>query len=185
MDVESNDKFFGGFLMFCPKCGQQQASDNTRFCSQCGISISGLAEWIASGGNLTVREENAPVVLTSPRRRGIRRGAKVVFSSLASTPVFFFFSLLVGAAIPMLIPLTFFLIGLSMMLYSRIFAEETPYIGGQQAEASGLGTRFSRSTLSAAPNKIMSSGDGGQVITSDLIQPSSVTEHTTKLLGKE
>jgi uncharacterized membrane protein YvbJ len=39
--------------MFCPKCGQQQVSDNTRFCSQCGLSINGLAEWIASGGNLT------------------------------------------------------------------------------------------------------------------------------------
>ncbi len=141
--------------MFCPKCGQQQVSDSTRFCSQCGISINGLAEWIASGGNLAVREENAPLVLTSPRRRGIRRGAKVVLSSLALTPVFFFFSVVVGAPIPMLIPLTFFLIGLSVMLYSRIFGEETPYIGSQQAEASGLGTMFSSSALLAVPNNVM------------------------------
>ena len=160
-------------------------SGNTRFCSQCGISIDGLTEWIASGGNLAVRDENAPVVLTSPRRRGVRRGAKVVFSSLASTPIFFFFSVLVGEGYPMLIPLTFFLIGLSMMLYSRIFAEETPYIGGQQAEASGLGARFRRSALSAEPNNIMSSGDERQVITSDSIKPPSVTEHTTKLLDRD
>ncbi len=171
--------------MFCPKCGQQQISDNTRFCSRCGISIDGLAEWIASGGNLAVRQENAPMVLTSPRRRGIRRGVKVVFSSLALTPVFFFFSLLMGAPIPMLIPLTFFLIGLSVMLYSRIFGEATPYIRGQHTEASGLRTMFSSSTLSAAPNNIMNSSDGRQVITSDLIQPPSVTEHTTKLLDRD
>ena len=171
--------------MFCPKCGQQQVSDNTRFCAQCGISINGLAEWIASGGNLAVREENAPMVLTSPRRRGVRRGAKVVFASLASTPVFFFFSLLAGAPIPMFIPLTFFLIGLSVMLYSRIFGEETQYIGGQQAEPFGLRTMFSRSALSSAPNNIMSSGDGRQVITSELKQPLSVTEHTTKLLDRD
>lgn len=171
--------------MFCPKCGQQQVSDNTRFCSQCGISINGLAEWIASGGNLAVRQENAPIVLTSPRRRGIRRGAKIVFFSLASTPVFFFFSLLVGAPIPMLIPLTFFLIGLSAMLYSRIFGEPTPNIRGQQAEAFGLKTMFRSSALSAAPNNIMNNGDGRRVITSDLIQPPSVTEHTTKLLDRD
>ena len=172
--------------MFCPKCGQQQVSDNTRFCAQCGISINGLAEWIASGGNLAVREENAPMVLTSPRRRGVRRGAKVVFASLASTPVFFFFSLLAGAPIPMFIPLTFFLIGLSIMLYSRIFGEETPtYIEGQQANVSGLGTMFSNSALSAAPNNIMNSGNERQVITSDLLQPSSVTEPTTKLLDRD
>lgn len=107
-----------------------------------------------------------------------------MFSSLALTPVFFF-SLLVGAPIPMLIPLTFFLIGLSMMLYSRIFSEETPYIGSQQAEAAGLGTMFSGGALSAAPNNIMNSGDGRQVITSDLKQPPSVTEHTTKLLDRD
>jgi endogenous inhibitor of DNA gyrase (YacG/DUF329 family) len=171
--------------MFCPKCGQQQVSDNIRFCSQCGISIDGLAEWIAKGGNLVVREENAPILLTSPRRKGIRRGAKIVFGSLASTPVFFFFSALIGAPIPMLIPLTFFLIGISVMLYSRIFSEETPYIRSQQAQTSGLWTMFSRSALSATPNNMMSSGDGRQVITSDLIKPPSVTEHTTKLLDRE
>ena len=171
--------------MFCPKCGQQQASDNTRFCSKCGISINGLAEWISSGGNLAVREENAPIVLASPKRRGVRRGAKVVFSSLASTPVFFFFSLVMGAPIPMLIPLTILLIGLSMMLYSRIFGEETQYIKGQQTETSGLGTMLSSGALSAIPNNLMNNGDGRQVITSDLIKPPSVTEHTTKLLDRD
>ena len=171
--------------MFCPKCGQQQVSDNTRFCSQCGISINGLAEWIASGGSPALREENAPMVLTTPRHRGVRRGAKVVFFSLATTPVFFFFSLLVGAPIPMLIPLTFFLIGISVMLYSRIFNEATPYIGGQQDEAFGLRTMFNRSSLSAAPNNIINSGNERQAVTSDLIQPPSVTDHTTKLLERD
>lgn len=171
--------------MYCPNCGQQQVSDNTRFCSRCGTSISGLAEWITSGGNLAVREENASKVLTSPRRRGIRRGAKVVLSSLALAPVFFFFSLVVGAPIPMLIPLTFFLIGLSVMLYSRIFGEEIPYIGGQQTEASGLGTMFDSSALPPASNNMTNRVGGQQVKTSELIEPPSVTEHTTKLLEND
>ena len=36
--------------MYCPKCGQQQVSDNTRFCSRCGLPIDVLAEWLAGGG---------------------------------------------------------------------------------------------------------------------------------------
>jgi hypothetical protein len=98
-----------------------------------------MAEWVASSGKLAVHEENAPKVLTSPRHRGVRRGSKIVLSSLALSPVFFFFSLVIGAPIPMLIPLTFFLIGLSVMLYSRIFGEETPSVEDRH-EASGLGT---------------------------------------------
>jgi hypothetical protein len=84
----------------------------------------------------------------------------------------------------MLIPLTFFLIGLSVMLYSRIFREATPYNGSQQAEAFSLRTMFRKNALSATPNNVMNNGDRGQVITSDLIQPPSVTEHTTKLLDR-
>lgn len=171
--------------MYCPNCGQQQLSDNTRFCSRCGISISGLAEWLA-GGELVVRdEENATIISASPRRKGIRRGAKLMFLSGVLVPVFFFFSLLVDAPIPMLIPLTFFLIGLSMMLYSRIFGEETPYIRGQQTEPSGLGTMFSSSALPPASNNMTNRVGGQQVRTSELIEPPSVTEHTTKLLEND
>ncbi len=78
--------------MYCPNCGQQQLSDNTRFCSRCGISISGLAEWLAGGGELVVRdEENAKMISASPRRKGIRRGVKFMFLSGVLVPVFFFF----------------------------------------------------------------------------------------------
>ena len=29
--------------MFCPQCGQQQASDATRFCSRCGFQLEAVA----------------------------------------------------------------------------------------------------------------------------------------------
>jgi hypothetical protein len=170
--------------MYCPNCGQQQLSDNTKFCSRCGIPVSGLAEWVASSGKLAVHEEIAPKVITSPRRRGIRRGVKVVLSSLALSPVFFFFSLVIGAPIPMLIPLTFFLIGLSVMLYSRIFGEETPYLGGRHEE-SGLKTMFNSSDLPPASNNMTNRVGGQQARTSELVEPPSVTEHTTKLLEND
>ena len=36
--------------MYCPKCGQQQISDEMKFCSRCGLALSGLADWLAGGG---------------------------------------------------------------------------------------------------------------------------------------
>src|SRR5215210_6173514 len=108
--------------MFCPKCGQQQVADNTRFCSRCGLAISNLAEWIASGGVLAARTEAAPPqALASPRRKGIRRGAKLMFWSGVLLPIFFGFCFLADNPAPLLVPLTIFLAGLTMMLYARLF----------------------------------------------------------------
>ena len=87
--------------MFCPKCGQQQVSNETRFCSRCGLAISGLAEYVAGGAALLVREEAEKLVLTSAKRKGIRRGAKVMFLSGVLTPVFFGLGFCAGRRVPM------------------------------------------------------------------------------------
>ena len=47
--------------MYCPNCGQQQISDEMRFCSRCGLALSGLAEWLARGGVPAKPEEKSPV----------------------------------------------------------------------------------------------------------------------------
>jgi predicted amidophosphoribosyltransferase len=36
--------------MFCPKCNQQQASDEMRFCARCGFPLSAVADLIAHNG---------------------------------------------------------------------------------------------------------------------------------------
>jgi hypothetical protein len=38
--------------MYCPKCGQQQLSNETRFCSRCGFLLTTIADVIANGGVL-------------------------------------------------------------------------------------------------------------------------------------
>src|SRR5689334_22117728 len=37
----------GGVLMFCPKCGQEQASESVRFCSRCGFKLNIVEEPLA------------------------------------------------------------------------------------------------------------------------------------------
>jgi hypothetical protein len=84
----------------------------------------------------------------------------------------------------MLVPFVVLLIGLSAMLYSRIFSDDNPNARNQQIDKPNLGTMFNNNHLPTTPTNILNSGDARQVITSDLRQPASVTEHTTKLLER-
>lgn len=38
--------------MHCPRCGQQQISDQTKFCSRCGFQLGLVSELLAHGGFL-------------------------------------------------------------------------------------------------------------------------------------
>jgi hypothetical protein len=38
--------------MHCPRCGQQQVSDQTKFCSRCGFQLGIVAELLENGGFL-------------------------------------------------------------------------------------------------------------------------------------
>ena len=167
--------------MFCPKCGQQQVSENTRFCSRCGLAFGGLADWLEGGGALSVREEEAPPALASPRRKGIKRGAKLMSLSGILMPVFFVVSILVDGPAPLIIPLVISLVGLSLMLYDNLFVEEAPPATSQQARPSSLGAAGAAALPSASTIRMNNVG-GPPARTAELVQPPSVGEHTTRLL---
>ena len=170
--------------MYCPKCGQQQVSDNTRFCSRCGLPLSGLAEWLAGDGVL-VRREEAQVSTPSPRRKGIKRGVKLMFLACVMIPVIIGFCVLVENGIPLIIPFTTFLAGLLMTLYARIFGEEIPPVKSQQTQPPRLGTMLGSTALPPASNLQTNRVGEQRMRTSEIVRPPSVTEHTTRLLDRE
>ncbi len=170
--------------MYCPKCGQQQVSDNTRFCSRCGLPISGLAEWLAGKGVLPEREE-AQSPLPSPRRKGIKRGGKLMFIGCAMVPIFFGLCIIVESPGPLLIPFTIFLAGLLLMLYARLFSEDTSPAKRHQTQPSRLRTMSDNNALPPVSNFGMNSVGEQRMRTAEIIRPPSVTEHTTKLLDRD
>ena|ERR1044072_7124 len=166
--------------MYCPNCGQQQVSDEMRFCSRCGLALSGLADWLAGGGPPAQRTaEVPPVAEDSPRRRGIRRASKVMFFSGVLFPIFIVISLAVDEGGPMILPVLVFFVSLVMMLYARLFSDKTAPNINQTA----LDSAPTRSYLPPATSIPINSRP--QVRTNELAQPPSVTEHTTKLLDNE
>ena len=171
--------------MYCPQCGQQQIADSTRFCSRCGLLVSGLAEWLARGGMIPAVPEQSPSrPPVTPKRKGIRRGAKLMFISAVLLIPFFALSVVNDHPGPMVIPFTFFFAGLSILLYSVLFGEDVPLPASQPLEPSRLATMFRGNALPPATYAPIQ-GTGHRVRTAELEQPPSVTENTTKLLDRD
>ena len=171
--------------MYCPNCGQQQISEEMRFCSRCGLALSGLAEWL-TGGRLPVkRPDDQQVAASSPRRKGIRRAAKIMFFSGVLFPIFLVFSIAVEEGGPMVIPFLVFFVGLVMMLYARLFSDKTAPAPIHVAQTSVLDPTTARGSLPPAANTPIPGFGRQQVRTNELAQPPSVTENTTRLLDNE
>jgi hypothetical protein len=115
--------------MYCPRCSNQPASDRMRFCPSCGFRLDGVAELLARDG-FPAGALNSPQTNAlrsgehSERKRGIRRGAKMVFFSLTMfLPVVAFCSL-IRNGVPLILPATLFLAGIFWMIYYRLFGDE-------------------------------------------------------------
>jgi hypothetical protein len=168
--------------MYCPKCGQQ-VSETMRFCSRCGLQVTEVAEWLA-GGVLSVREEAQPDI-PAPRRKGMRRGAKIMFWGGIMLPIFLGLSIAFDSPVPLLFPFIIFLAGFSMLLYSRLFGEELPSNRIKQSQDVRLGAMPGQSALPPASDAGLAGGVMRPVRTAEMAQPPSVTDHTTKLLDSD
>ena len=169
--------------MYCPKCGQQQVSGEMRFCSRCGLALTGLAEWLAGGRLPVQRADETQLPEPSPRRKHIRRASKLMFLSGVAFPVFILFCAAIGAGEPMILPVGTFFVSLVWMLYARLFIDNTAPSISYAAQQATFGSVPARSGLPPAVNNPNIGRQ--QVRTNELTQPPSVTEQTTRLLDNE
>jgi len=172
--------------MYCPNCGQQQISEEMKFCSRCGLALSGLAEWLAGGRLPLKRAEEAKADPLSPRRKGMRRAAKVMFFSGVLFPIFLVFSIAIEEPGPMFVPFMVFFVSLVMMLYARLFSDKTVPVNTQSAQTTTFHAHSVPNYLPPASPLPTPPLGRQQVRTNDLAQqPPSVTENTTRLLDNE
>lgn len=175
--------------MYCPNCGQQQVSNEMRFCSRCGMALSGLVDWLA-GGRLVSTPVQAPPVpappaTLSPRRKSMRRAGKMMFFSGALFPIFLLIAIAEGEPGPIIVPFILFFLSLAWMLYARLFSDPNPKVDPRATQTPQLGSMPQRSSLPPASTIPISDVRGPQVRTNELAQPPSVTENTTRFLDNE
>jgi|SRR5437868_3526939 len=169
--------------MYCPNCGQQQVSEEMRYCSRCGLALSGLAEWLAGGALPPTMAREVTVSPSSPRRRAMRRAAKLMFLSGVLFPVFLFISFVIHESGPMIFPILLFFVSAVLMLYARLFGEPSPHVKTQRAQPSFDSTSV-RGSL-PPPINIPIPDISRQTRTNELVQPPSVTDNTTRLLDND
>jgi len=159
-------------------------SGEMRFCSRCGLALSGLAEWLA-GGLPVKRADETRVLSPSRRRKAIRRAAKMMFFSAALFPIFLAISIGIDEPGPLFVPSILFFVSLTWMVYARLFMDDTAPMIGQTAQPSTFRPMPARESLPPANTTAMPDFGRQRVRTNELVQVPSVTEHTTKLLDNE
>jgi hypothetical protein len=168
-----------------------------RFCSRCGFSLSAVRELVAgSGGDTLVeREAKAQPGQLSRGRKGVRKGARMMLSSLVlALIVALLASMDNDFAALILLPFLCFVVGFGRVLYGIFLADKRARRAqGAITQASGIplttaqiGGDTRRHELfapwSTAP---VGSFTAQQGETAKMVQPPSVAEGTTRLLPED
>ncbi len=174
--------------MHCPTCGQQQISEETRFCSRCGFLLTGIAEIVASGGLIPEKRSGITGDSGSLRRRGIMQGLFIFLLSFLIVPIVTIISIALNIEpfAVVISALLFSVGGLLRIAYAFMFQSGTP-------QSSSEGNLFAETRNPAAlppsqstPVSAYTSPAGQWRDTNDLQRhPASVTDSTTKLLQKD
>ena len=158
-----------------------------RFCSRCGFPLTIVSQLVANGGALAGFDTEGKRQLT-PRERGVRWGALLMIISAVLFPIVLLLAAMKHDAIVMLVPVfLIFLVGMARLLYAKLLQPNTPVqkeipsAAGQRAHELKSGHR-----LGLVANQNVPISTWRQPIdTSEIAQPPSVTDHTTKLLSDE
>jgi hypothetical protein len=176
--------------MHCPICGQQQASEETRFCSRCGFLLTGVARVVASGGVLPTASSGITGAPDSPRRRGVKQGVFLFLLAFLVVPIMALITL--ALSIPPFLPVLGLLLfgvgGLLRIAYAMLLEPGTGLAAGTMPSSS-LRESDVRSALppsQTVPASAYASPAGRWRDTNELLhEPGSVTDSTTKLLQKD
>jgi hypothetical protein len=182
--------------MYCPKCSQQQASDEVRFCSRCGFQLGVVKELLAQAATSAPAEPLPPTAPPVPsrglRRRDVSVGALLMF--VVGLVVVLFpdttpppvrdgqLLMMVG----LFVALTLFIYFVKPLLraVNKLFGEEDA-----AQPAPDLTTRVSpaahRAALPPTRSVPAASFNSPRANTAEVLRPPSVTERTTNLLDNK
>jgi hypothetical protein len=175
--------------MFCPNCSQQQVSDETRFCSRCGFQLGVVKALLASDAPAAAGPARVPD--PARRKKDLTLGAALMF----------LFALLVTAVTAAWPPgnsdrlVVLVVAWLVLTLLINLPPLLRYFFGGSApAEARDRGapdftTRIGGAARGSSlpPARAVPASElaGQQFNTAEVVQPPSVTERTTNILGRE
>src|SRR5467141_414941 len=179
--------------MYCPQCGQQQATDSMRFCARCGFPLEGAMVLLAHRGMLPRYEAAAGETKISARRRGVKQGALLMLIGAVLVPLLGVFSSFapfrIGMAFQFFAAATAILCfvgGPLRMLFAALFEEGAPPRQFVPPSAYAPPAIPPPVRVTALPQATATPTAGWRTRpqTAEMVAPPSVTDHTTRLLEK-
>jgi hypothetical protein len=172
--------------MYCPQCSQEQVSEEMRFCSRCGFPLAIVTQLVRGGGALEGFDAEAKGEL-SPRQKGVRWGLTLMILSLLLVPLAALMTAMKSDFFALFVPVfALFVLGLGRLLHAYLLAPRTP----TETAKSIAGKRDKQ--LSGASTSALPAGQyipvttwKQPVNTSEMAEPVSITENTTRLLNDE
>ncbi len=181
--------------MHCPSCGQQQVSNETKFCSRCGLPLGLVSEVLSHGGFLPqLAELNKAGQSLYTRKNGI---VFSLFWFIFWVPLITW--MLGGAFEAYTLAAVTALIGvfgaLMLFIFSLVYLKGTPkypyptearmpYAPGHILQ--GQPSAYELPPQQSIPASVYTGpGAGSWRDTNDLDRAGSVTENTTRLLNEE
>lgn len=174
--------------MFCPKCSQQQVSDETRFCSRCGFQLNVVKAILSSDESVSQNTEGKKAS-RSFNKRDMTIGAALMF-------VFAFIVAAITVDLPpshsapiLFLIIAWFLLVLLINIKPIIqyfLRPDSPPVDVPVSKTSP--NLFSKSVSNALPTAHSIPAEDlvmPRFNTAEMVQPLSVTEPTTNLLDKK
>ena len=178
--------------MYCPKCSQIQTEDGLRFCSRCGFQLGVVQELLAERSAPVIPAESpAPPKFFSRRKQDLLFGATVM--SVAATIVV----QLSWVAPKWLLIFPLWMIWLAFSLFvlsfdvlvrvARRFFSDDDRVSDPPSQPGPprFINKVSPATSELPPMKNPAALAFDRVNTGEILQPLSVTDHTTNLLNKK
>lgn len=182
--------------IYCPRCGQEQVNNETRFCSRCGFLMVAVGDLVTNNGSIPEKYVLAKSGKNTPRKRGIKRGVMLFLSGVLIVPlmaIIFAGIFETDGFIVAIAALLTFVGGILRMIYAALFESNESDEKSLEANVMETSRAFlnKKQTANALPpqQSIPASAyvppTAGQWRDTNDLQPSSVTDHTTKLLEQD
>jgi len=177
--------------MHCPSCGQQQVSSQTKFCSRCGLPLGLIAEVVSHGGYLPQLEQLNTKPPFFNKKKGVVFGSLwFIFFTMFTTAFFGILNapdeLIAILAVTGVFGAMMIIIG-SLVLLPSSKSRLPVNAGVQPAPPPGqmhpAANQGALPPTQATPADMYGTPRAGSWRDTNDLQPTSVTESTTRLLN--
>lgn len=172
--------------MYCPKCGQMQAAEDTRYCSRCGFLLTAVARIVENGG-MPLQTPEKRHRNSWRRNRGFRTGLLIFLLTFLVVPILTILTIAANGE-PFLVVIATILFGLGGLLkmaWALLFEADktTADVVPEDAYIPAANQFGSLPEMRSTPTNAYVSPAGKWRTTNDLETPGSVTDPTTKFLS--